>query len=228
MKTGITFIFMLYASFAMAQFAIIQDKDNSCNVRYKAGKKEAIIDRLENGHFVYAFPNDTQWTDIDYTKDNKERNGTVYKDRLIYVTSYLKIPIIKNESNSIKLKKDGLEIVIAKQAFDKTKHKFSYYKQANDQIQLVDKTKYWGTDGGCPKSEYKSIEVILGQMNITLPKKAFQNLYEINLEQTKVNYDKKNDIIYIQASNGDGAGGYVVIWKIEKGTYKERYVAYGF
>ena len=28
--------------------------------------------------------------------------------------------------------------------------------------------------------------------------------------------------------NSDGAGSYEVIWKIEKGVYKERYIAYGF
>jgi hypothetical protein len=28
--------------------------------------------------------------------------------------------------------------------------------------------------------------------------------------------------------NGDGAGAYEVIWKIESGVYKERLIAYGF
>jgi len=28
--------------------------------------------------------------------------------------------------------------------------------------------------------------------------------------------------------NSDGAGSYLVIWRIEKGTYKDRLVAYGF
>lgn len=61
-----------------------------------------------------------------------------------------------------------------------------------------------------------------------LPKNALEGLYEPALNNTQVNYDKQNDILYIQAMNSDGAGSYEVVWKIEKGTYKERYIAYGF
>jgi hypothetical protein len=49
-----------------------------------------------------------------------------------------------------------------------------------------------------------------------------------NYHHTKVHYDKTSDILYIHAMNSDGAGGYVVIWKIEKGGYKERFVSHGF
>jgi hypothetical protein len=44
----------------------------------------------------------------------------------------------------------------------------------------------------------------------------------------EVYFDKASDIFYIQTMNSDGAGGYEVIWKVEKGIYKERLVAYGF
>jgi hypothetical protein len=40
--------------------------------------------------------------------------------------------------------------------------------------------------------------------------------------------DKENDVIYIQSMNSDGAGGYVVAWKIEKNIYKERAIFNGF
>jgi hypothetical protein len=55
-----------------------------------------------------------------------------------------------------------------------------------------------------------------------------ENLYEISLANTKAHYDKANDILYIQSMNSDGAGSYEVIWKIEKGIYKNRFIAYGF
>ena len=86
----------------------------------------------------------------------------------------------------------------------------------------------WNTLIGIPTREYKSIEVNIGQRKMSLPKVAFENLYEPSLDHTQVNYDKTNDIVYIQSMNSDGAGGYEVIWKIEKGVYKDRFIAYGF
>lgn len=230
LKMNLFFIICLTitASFAFGQFAIISDKDGFCNVRSSSEKANNIIDKLKNGHFVYCFPNSTNWIDIDYSKDNKDLNGQVYKDRVIFVSSYLKIPILTEANNKITLQKDSIKVVVIEQKFDKTKHKFSFYKKAKDQIELVDNKKYWGKDGGVPTREYKSIEVNIGQRKVSLPKAAFENLYEPSLYNTKVNYDKTNDIVYIQSMNSDGAGSYEVIWKIEKGVYKDRFIAYGF
>jgi hypothetical protein len=228
MKILFTICLTITASFTFGQFAIIFDKDGFCNVRSSAEKNNNIIDKLSNGHFVYCFPNNTNWTDIDYSKNNKELYGQVYKDRVIFISSYSKVPVLTKENNKTTLQKDSIKVVLTEQKFDKTKHKFSYYKEAKDQIELIDNKKYWGLDGGVPTKQYKSIEVSFGQRKILLPKIAFVNLYEPSLYNTQVNYDKTNDMVYIQSMNGDGAGSYEVIWKIEKGVYKERYIAYGF
>lgn len=74
-----------------------------------------------------------------------------------------------------------MQIILTQQNFDKAKHKFIYRKEHKDQIQLIDNKKYWGTDGGLPKTEYKSIEVYIGKTKVTLPKSALANLYEISL-----------------------------------------------
>jgi hypothetical protein len=215
-------------SFAFGQFAIVYDTDHYCNVRSSSGKHNNSIDKLENGHLVYAFPDQSNWVAIDYSKGNKELDGLVYKDRLVFVANYLKIPVLKTEQNTIKFKKDSIEVVLVKQKFVKAKHKFSFYKEAKDQIVRIDNKQYWGKDGGVPTTEYQSIEITFGKKKVLLPKEAIENLYEPSLDSTQVNYDNANDIIYIQSMNSDGAGGYEVIWKIEKGVYKERYVAYGF
>lgn len=57
---------------------------------------------------------------------------------------------------------------------------------------------------------------------------ALKNLYEPNLEYTNANYDEKNNILYIQALNGDGAGGYIIVWIIEGNKYKSRVEATPF
>ena len=227
-KILFTICLTISARFVFGQFAVIYDKDSFCNVRSSAKKGNNIIDKLANGHIVYCFPNKTNWTDIDYSKNKKDLNGQVYKDRVIFVSSYLTIPVLTNDNYKITLKKDNIKVILTEQKFEKSKHKFSFYKEAKDQIELVDNKKYWGRDGGLPTSEYKSIEVTIRQRKISLPKIAFENLYEPSLYNTQVNYDKTNDIIYIQSMNSDGAGSYEVIWKIEKGVYKDRYIAYGF
>lgn len=228
MKITFTILWTLISYFSFGQFAIIQDKDGYCNVRSSSEKGNNIIDKLNNGHLVYVLENNGKWANIDYTKNKKELNGQVYDDRLILISSYPNVPLLATDKLKTVLQKDSLKIILTQQGFDKTKHKFTYNKEYKDQIQLIDNKKYWGTDGERPKTEYKSIEVYIGKTKVILPETALQNLYEISLYNTQVNYDKTNDIIYIQSMNSDGAGSYEVIWKIEKGVYKERYIAYGF
>ena len=115
-----------------------------------------------------------------------------------------------------------------KKSFEKSKHIFKYDKEEKDQIVLIDNKQYWGTDGEMPKTEYESIKLVVGGKGIVLPKSAFANLYEPNLSMTQVHYDKTNSILYILSENSDAAGSYEVIWKVEKGIYKERFIAYGF
>lgn len=228
MKVTFTFFLTLLSCFAFGQFAIIHDQDGYCHVRSSSDKGNNIIDKLYNGHLVYVFEKNGNWTDIDYSKKTEDLNGEVYKDRLILISSYLDIPIMTKSKSQMVFKKDSIKAILTQQTFDRTKHKFTYNKEYKAQIQLIDNKKYWGTDGGLPKTEYKSIEVNIGKTKVTVPYKALENLYEVNLYSTHINYDRTNDIIYIQSMNSDAAGSYEVIWKIEKGVYKERYVAYGF
>lgn len=228
MKFILTICFTLITCFAFAQFAIIYDKDGYCNVRRYSEKGDNVIDKLNNGDFVYVFENKGNWANVDYAKNNQKRNGQVYKDRLILISSYPNIPLLTTDKSKTILQKDTLKIIVTQQNFDSSKHRFTYHKNYKDQIKFIDNKKYWGTDGGLPNTEYKSIDVFIGKTKVTLPKSALTNLYEINLYSSQVNHDKENDIIYIQCMNSDGAGGYEVIWKIEKTVYKERYIVYGF
>jgi uncharacterized protein YgiM (DUF1202 family) len=64
--------------FALAQFAVIYDKDGSCNIRSSAAKGDNVIDKLNNGHLVYCYPENTNWVSIDYQKGKEEIAGRVY------------------------------------------------------------------------------------------------------------------------------------------------------
>ena len=228
MKILFIFCSTIIPSFAFGQFAIIYDKDSVCNVRSSAKTGNNITDKLKNGHLIYCFANNTNWINIDYTKNKNELNGQVYKDRVIFISTYLEVPMLTKENFKITLKKDSIKVIITAKRFEKSKHKFTFFKETKNQIELIDNKKYWGTDGGVPQTEYKSIEVTIGQRKMLLPKTAIENLYEPSLYNTEVNYDKVNDILYIQSMNSDGAGSYEVIWKIKKGVYTDKFIAYGF
>lgn len=228
MKINLTFTFLLLCSLSFGQFAIVKDKESLLNVRDDAQQNSKIIDKLSNGHLIYCFENKGNWTSIDYVKKDTERNGYVYKDRYVWVSEFSALTVSKKTNTSIILKKDSIEVIITQSKFDKTKHQFKYFKNAPNQIELIDNKKYWGMDGGMPTTQFEKITIKVGSKVILLPKIALEELYEPSIYSAEVNYDKTTDTVYIQTINSDGAGSYLVIWKIEKGIYKDRLVAYGF
>lgn len=228
MKQTLTIIFSLLASICFGQFAIVHDKDSLLNVREDGNINSKIVDRLQNGHLIYCFEDEGNWTNIDYTKNNKELNGYIYKDRYKVIADLPSLAITKKTETSITLKKDTFQVTITQSNFDKSKHAFKYVKESPAQIELIDSKKYWGTDGGIPTTQFEKIVIMVGQRTITLPKSALAGLYEPNIYSVAVNYEKNTDTFYIQTMNSDGAGSYFVVWKVEKGVYKERLIAYGF
>ncbi|MDV7697986.1 hypothetical protein N6B72_13755 [Chryseobacterium soli] len=221
----ISTILALFSGFTFGQFAVIADKDGYTNVRENGKKDSKIISKLQNGQLIYCFEApESNWTSIDY-KDTK-LNGYIYKDRYVFITDFSKIPLLLKNQNSARFGKGNIKISITQKPFDETKHRLTYISE--NILKSIDGKKYWGNDGGMPKTEYQSIEIKIDGKSIVLPASALQNLYEPNLDYSGVNYDAKTSSLYIQSSNGDGAGGYEVIWKIENGVYKERFITYGF
>lgn len=228
MKKIITAAAVSLSVSAAAQFAVVQDPDGFTNVRAAAAKGSAVIDTLSNGHLVYCFEKKGNWVSIDYTQKNKEGHGFIYYDRIEQTGSNISIALKSQKENEVVLTKDSVTVFVTRKKFDKTTHRFSYYKDNPSQIEKIDNNRYWGTDGGMPATAYKKITVRTGSKTIVLPERAYKDLFEPNLYTTKAYFDKAKNIIYIQSMNSDGAGGYEVIWKIENGQYKERLVAYGF
>ncbi|MCR5887019.1 hypothetical protein LRS06_04345 [Hymenobacter sp. J193] len=227
MKIILTACLLVMTNYCFGQFAVVRDKDGYSNVR-NADSSSNIIDKLNNGHFVFLLDTDGDWAQINYAKNNAELSGKMYRNRLVLVSSYKKIPLTVTQKDKVVLTDSSIKVVVAKQKFDKAKHKLTYYSDNKAQIKFVDNRQYWGQDGGVPLYEYKAVEVYYKTKKIVFPAEALKNVFEPTLFNTQVNYDKQNDILYLQSSNSDGAGGYNVIWKIEKGIYKGRYIAYGF
>jgi len=228
MKKILTFTLILLTSICKGQFAIVTDKDSLLNVREDGTTNSKVVDRLQNGHLIYCFEEKGNWTNIDYTKNNRELNGYVYKDRYKLISNFPALTISKKTETTITLKKDTLQVVITQSNFDKKKHKFKYVKDYSTQIELIDNKQYFGMDGGMPSTQFEKVIIKVGQKTIILPKSALAGLYEPSIYSAEVNYDKLTDTFYIQTMNSDGAGSYFVIWKVEKGIYKDRLIAYGF
>jgi hypothetical protein len=228
MRQFLTILFLTCVINSFGQFAIVYDSEGLLNVREDGQQNSKVIDKLQNGHLIYCFENKGNWTNIDYTKKNEELNGYVYNDRYKAISNFPQITITTKNENKVILKKDTIQITITQSKFDKKKHKFKYIKEYPDQIELIDNKKYWGMDGGMPKSQFEKIEIKVGQKIFSLPKSALEGLYEPSIYNAEVNYDKSKDTFYIQTMNSDGAGGYLVLWRVEKGIYKDRLVAYGF
>ncbi|CAD0007434.1 SH3 domain-containing protein [Flavobacterium chungangense] len=230
MKIKLTFfyIFLLLSCNLFAQYAIIKDNDGYVNVRNEAKKGNNISDKLENGFVVYGFQPDNNWVGIDYSKNNKDRSGYVYKDRIKYLSEFTKIPLIKETPSKVIFQKDSLNIILESKKFDPKTAQLAYLKNDKSILEKINGKKIWGADGNIPRTTYKLITVTIGNKTIDFPKHVFDDLFEPSFSDTEINYDKKEDILYISSMNGDGAGGYVILWIIEKGKYKERKISYGF
>ncbi|WP_407402057.1 hypothetical protein [Chryseobacterium sp.] len=222
------FLFSLNCIFAQ-EFAVINDIDGYTNVRSESNRNSKILDKLNNGHLICVMNPEGNWLNIDYALNKNEiKVGYAYKDRIKLISEYDEIPNLEEKDKEIIFSNKIIEVKVVESKFDKNNHSFNYVKNYPNQILKIDGNDYWGTDGEMPKTEYRSITIIFNNSKLQLPKEALENLYEPNLSSTKVNFDKDNDTIYISAMNSDGAGGYLVIWKIVKGKYLERFVTYGF
>jgi hypothetical protein len=232
MKYIIIFIILINFQLVSGQefeFGVIHDKDGFVNVRSSKNLNENnIVDKLENGFVITHFGAEENWIYIDYKKNNKNYNGYIYFDRIKSVLKFETISKKENYKNQIIFSNKKIEVKISYKIFDKSKHSYEYYKNNPNQLYKIDNKEIFGTDGNLPRREYKSIEIIIDDKIINLPKEAIENLYEPNSEFTLVNFDEKTDTLYIQALNGDGAGGYAVLWIIENNNFKKRITSIPF
>ena len=229
-KLFLVFLFFCQFAFVRAQeeaFAVINDKDGYVNVRKGKSAQSKVLKRLNNKTIVFAYNYD-KTTDGNWIYTDEE--GYIYSDRVKWIH---KFPIIAKgiaKGNTIVFEGKEIQVTLSTEKFDKSKHSFKYHKEYRDIIEKIDGKPFWGTDGNMPKREYKSIEVKIRGKQVSIPQSAYNDLYESYLytEFNSVHYDKDNDILYIVANNGDGAGAYMVCWQIEKGVYKGRKVGIPF
>jgi len=226
-------LFFLISNVVLAQvieggaFAVINDKDGYVNVRKEKSVHSKVLKKLDNNTLIFVLEYDKAYYGNWIYADNE---GYIYNDRVKWIEKLPKIAKGITKGNTIVFEGKEIQVTLSTEKFDKSKHSFKYHKEYRDIIEKIDGKPFWGTDGNMPKREYKSIEVKIRGKQVSIPQSAYNDLYESYLytEFNSVHYDKDNDILYIVALNGDGAGAYMVCWQIEKGVYKGRKVGIPF
>ena len=231
-------LFFLLTTNAFAQgpfgdYAVVKDKDGYVNIRAKESVKSKIVGTLPNNTLVYTLFDTTEdetgeeiffnWIAVD--------KGYVHKSRLKMIYEFPSIGKGKEQGNSITIAGKGISVTISTQKFDKTKHKITKKKHKYYEELIIDGKRAQGTDTSfIPENHYKSIIVTINGKNVSIPKSAYDDLYEVAMytENNAVYYDKEEDTIYIIAHNGSGAYAYEVCWQIVKGEYKTRIIGEPF
>ena len=66
--------------------------------------------------------------------------------------------------------------------------------------------------------------ISINRENIAMPRDSYRDIYEPNLTNLEIYWDKKGNIYLYMPDNSDGAGGYDVVWIITNGELVKRYV----
>ena len=231
-------LFFLLTTNAFAQgpfgdYAVVKDKDGYVNIRAKENVKSKIVGTLPNNTLVYTLFDTTDdetgeeiffnWIAVD--------KGYVHKSRLKKIYEFPSIGKGKKKEteNSITIAEKGISVTLTRQLFDKTKHKITKKDQGGYEELIIDGKRAQGADF-IPEDHYKSIIVTINGKNVSIPKSAYDDLYQVAMytENNAVYYDKEEDTIYIIAHNGSGAFSYEVCWQIVKGEYKTRIIGEPF
>ena len=216
-----------FAQGPFGDYAVVKDKDGYVNIRAKENVKSKIVGTLKNNTLVYEFLdeefNPSNWVHID--------SGYVHQSRLKKINEFPSIGEGKEKEteNSITIAEKGISVTLTRQPFDKTKHKITKKKHKYYDELIIDGKRAQGADF-IPENHYKSIVVNINGKNVSIPKSAYDDLYEVWVHpyNNKVYYDKEEDTIYIIAHNGSGANAYEVCWQIVKGEYKTRIIGEPF
>ena len=173
-------LFLLLTTNAFAQgpfgdYAVVKDKDGYVNIRAKESVKSKIVGTLPNNTLVYGFfdkeYNPTNWIEVD--------KGYVHQSRLKRIFDFRAIEG-KEQGNSIIFDDKDVKVTITKQKFDKTKHKITKKEHDGWTELIIDGKKIYGIeDDLLPDDHYKSITVTINGKNVSIPKSAYDDLYQV-------------------------------------------------
>ncbi|MVN89513.1 SH3 domain-containing protein [Mucilaginibacter aquatilis] len=220
----------IYGPVSAQSFAIINDTDDFVIVRENPNVKSKVRGKLHiNEIFSYDASSKAEWVEI-YREDSRNTGleGYIQKSELLPLSLFKSTTSHSITNNSVTVMSGSMTLKLTSKPFNAKNHKLKFenpYPQCKNCILIlskIDNRFLWGTDGGAPKKAVKSLNMTFKGLLVSIPTSAFSDLYEPVLNSIQVFQNKKT--IYIQMDNGDGAGGYTVIWVIKNGHYIKRYL----
>jgi len=112
--------------------------------------------------------------------------------------------------------------------------------RVEDDVVKIAGKPYYGDYGNLPRTEIKSVQVLIGKDTVVIPPLAYGDLYNLNFtykdksgtERTAngvfLSKDKEESRMYIYLLSRDATGSYEVTWIIENKQYLRRVMDYGF
>ena len=202
-----------------AQICVINDEDGYTNVRKEPDYNSEIIYKLRDSEvFIYpvlADEYDSDWLRVEIKKNkysidldypNYSIKGYIHKSRLLEIDK-----LEKYHGNDVVFKYEIVDFTI--------ENKYLDYK--GNWITEINGRRYYGTDGGKPSNEIKTIIVKIEGKEIIIPKVLFEDLFNCN-NNFEI-YKNKGDYI-ISQWNSDGAGGYLLTWVLNTNGLKQRFI----
>ncbi len=137
--------------------------------------------------------------------------------------------------NFMSFKGDNVEVSVTIGPFAENGRKIM---RVEDDVVKIAGKPYFGDYGNLPRTEIKSVLVLIGKDTIVIPPLAYGDLYNLNFtyrdksgtERTAngVFFSKDEKRMYIYLLIRDATGSYEVTWIIENKQYLRRVVDYGF
>ena len=219
MKFHLSFVFVLICISSPAQFAKIEDKDGYVNIRKQADIKSEVIWKFTEEDIFWCLWPEGEWFQVDF----KGGSGYIHKSRVKFISDFPSIPKIKTQSDYVVFQKDSIKVEIRIKPFQESENKIEF-KTRGDQKDVIkiNGGETWGNFGMMPHTEYQDVNYSFGMGVQRLPREAVFNLYNPNVNGATVYFDRNNSTMYVIASNGDGAGAYVLIWIIKDRKYQKR------
>jgi hypothetical protein len=207
-----------------ASYAIIKDTDGYVNVRDKPDNRASIIGKISRYSIFNCEISNSNWWKIFQSFENEKSywlEGYINKSRIELLNKWQTVKSKNVYNDSCRFKADSLIITIKKASFNPKKHKLSY--KDHEGLTLIDRKRFWGADGNLPRVKLTSLKIKKNGESLIIPDKAFNDLYEPNLNTLSICRDSGN-IDYILMVNSDGAGSYTIIWIIKDNKYYGRYI----
>lgn len=105
-------------------------------------------------------------------------------------------------------------VVIRNAPFDSSRHSVGYNESVGP---LVDGRKAYGAEG-VPRTQIKSISFYFDGRRVNVPRPLFADCYDPNLEpeRVKLRFSRDLQVVFVTMLGSDGAGGYIVVWRLRR------------